>query len=221
MGRVIDTEGQKVTSGNAKYAPLPATEHAFAIYDVTEGNYKPDSAGKGRANYRVQLKVLEGQKGANRRLFETIPLFLEWGSTSKNPEGSRAFTFYQFFAAFYGIKEQEFVAAVKAMTADPKDKETIEAELAKIKNEAVRAQFAEKAGKGLSIPDPSEMLGKKINGVLRIVPDKYAYDEAVKNDDLADGETQNDYLKNEVNSWKPYAEPEPEVVKAEDEGFVL
>src|SRR5664280_1844340 len=100
MGRLINVTGQVVGEGNSnRYLPLKAGEYTVSFYDVEEGTYKADSAGTGRDSYRLQLRIADGQDGANRRLFETVGLFSQWGPTAKNPSGSDNFTFFDVFAA--------------------------------------------------------------------------------------------------------------------------
>lgn len=196
MGKVIDTTGQTVREGqSSKFLPLKAGEYTVSVYDAEEFQYKQDSAGQGRDGYRLQLRIADGQEGANRRLFESVPLFLEWGPTEKNPDGSDAFTFYDFFAAIKGVKSKDFRSEVK---------EIIE------------------AGKELKIPTPKELLGKKLNVVLKIVPDTYAFKKAKSEGTLEEGETQQDYLTNTVSAWKPYAEVAQASASAkEEDAFVL
>jgi len=220
MARVIDTTGQTVREGqSSKFLPLAAQEYVVSVYDVLEGSYKKDSAGEGRDNYRVQLRIGDGQVGANRRLFQTIPLFLSWGATQKNPDGSDAFTFYDFFAAIRGVKSKDYRTGVKVMLS--KDKAEVAELLEKIGNEAFREEVAALAGKGLSIPSPEELLGKKVNVVLKIVPDTYAFQKATREDTLEPGETQQDYLTNDVSAWKPYAEVAAKAEAAPADAFVL
>lgn len=228
MARVINTSGQKVREGRSdKFLPLEAAEYTVSVYDVIEGTYKPDSAGEGRDNYRVQLRVADGQKGANRRLFQTIGLFLEWGSTPKSPDGSDNFTFYDFFAAVRGVKSKDFRNAVKVWTADAKkDAEAVEGWLAAIVDEDFRAEVAEQVGGGLSVPAPTELLGKKVNVVLKIVPDTYNYKKAKaewdkENPDKEFPETQDDFKTNDVASWKPFREVTQESDDSKEEAYEL
>lgn len=179
----ISTKGQTVREAQSnRFAPLEAGEYTVSIFDVTPDEYKSE-ANKGKPYYRLQLRVADGQKGANRRLFTSIPLFLEWGPTKKNPNGSDAFTFYDFFAAIKGVKSSEFRAEVKKVVEAEED---------------------------LSVPTPKELMGKKVNVVLKIVADTYAFERAEKEGSLEDGETQQDFLTNDISGWKPYAEIQQE-----------
>ena len=222
MARVINTAGETVQAGqSSKFAPLAAQEYAVSIYDVEEKEYGPNTANKGRDGYRLQLRVADGQVGANRRLFQTIGIFLNWAPTQKSPDGADNFTFYDFFSAIKGVKSKDYRNYVKAVTAT--DPDVAKAAVEAIKDEAYRKEVAAavKAGNGLEIPDPTELLGKKVNVVLKIVPDKYAFDKAVREDTLEPGETQQDYLTNDISAWKPFAEVAVAGAAAPADAFVL
>ena len=100
------------------FAPLPAGPIGVTIFKAEVGEYGPRSANAGKPNLKVQLRVQDGQAGANRRLFDTIPLFPQWAPSAKNPDGSDAFAFFQFFAAVRGETEQEFRDFIKSSPDD-------------------------------------------------------------------------------------------------------
>lgn len=194
MARVVNVSGQKVRDAQStRFKALEAGEYTVSLYDVKEEKYGPNSNNAGRPYYNVQLRIEDGQPGANRRLFEKIPLFLEWNPTPKNPEGSDAFTFYDFFAAVEGIKSSEFRARMKKLVEAEKD---------------------------LEVPDPTPLMGKKVNVVLDIVNDSFAYEKAVAEGTLEEGETEEDYTRNRVRTWKPAAKVKQESSQ-EDRGFEL
>lgn len=180
MALKINTKGQTVHEAqNTKFEPLEAKEYAFSIVDVDKREYSEKSNNAGKEYYAVQLRVRDGQKGANRRIFANVPLHLEWAPTAKNPNGSDAFTFYDFFSAVLGKKSKDFRAEVKELIEAKKD---------------------------IEIPSPKELLGKPVNAVLKIVFDDYAYDKAVKDGTLGEGEDEESFKKNEVAAWKPAAD---------------
>ena len=222
MSRVIDTTGQTVQAGqSSKFKPLEAKEYATSIYDVEEKAYGPKTANAGRDGYRLQLRVADGQVGANRRLFQTIGLFLQWAPTQKNPDGADNFTFYDFFGAVAGVSSKDYRNHVKAVTGS--DADEVKAAVAAIKDEAFRkaTEAAVKAKTGLEIPSPEQLLGKKINVVLKIVPDTYAFEKAQREGTVEDGETQQDYLTNDISAWKPFAEVAVAGAAAPADAFVL
>jgi len=227
MGRVINTTGQTVRAGQSNtFKPLAAKEYTVSIYDVEESTYGPKTANAGRDGYSLQLRIADGQEGANRRLFQTIGLFLTWAPTAKNPDGADNFTFYDFFSAIEGVKSKDYRAGVKALVLDKESetyKDDLAAALASIKDEAYRAKIADavKAGTGLVLPDPAELLGKKINVVLKIVPDTYGFEKAVREDTLEEGQTQQDFLTNDISAWKPFAEVAAAGASAPADAFVL
>lgn len=184
MAKTLDVTGQTVGEARKnRFAALPAGSYNVEIFDVTEGEYGPKSANAGRENYNVQLRIADGQTGANRRQFETIPLFFTWAPTAKNPDGSDAFSFFQFFAAVQGKTEKAYRAEVKEAVKDGK----------------------------FSIPDPVELMGKSLVVTLKIENDTYAYAKYLRevesgDVELAEGEapeTQADFTRNTVSGWKP------------------
>lgn len=194
MGIVIDLKGQTVSEGNTGFKPLPAGPYAVSIFDAEVEEYGPKTANKGRNFLKVQFRIDDGQDNANRRLFENIPLFTTWAATKKNPEGSDAFTFYAFFSAVLGKKDKEF-------------------------RDEVRDAIA--AGK-FTVPEPNEILGKKLTVNVKIVPDSYAFNKASENGTLEDGETQADYLTNDISAYKVYSGPVAKSATAAEVGaFVL
>lgn len=191
MGYGIPLKGQKVSDGGGKtFEPLEAGPIGLAVFDAEVKQYGDKTKNAGRDFLKIQFKVLDGQTGANRRLFQSIGLFPEWAPTDKNPNGSDNFTFFAFFAAVQGKKEKDFRAEMKKAIEDEDEKFTI--------------------------PSARELLGKKVTAILKIVPDTYAYDQyklALKNgtEELADGEeekTQSDFLKNDIAGFKVYTEGE-------------
>lgn len=170
------TQGYKSSENVSKntFDPLPVGKYAVSIYEVDTGEYK-NGGNKGREFLKIQFKVLDGQTGANRRIFQNIGLFDQWAPTTKNPDGSDNFTFFGFFAAATGKTEKEFREWYDA-TDDP---------------------FAE-------LPSPTQLEGRKVVLSLKIVPDTYAFNKAQENGDLEAGQTQDDFKTNDVAGYKVY-----------------
>lgn len=178
MALKIETAGKKIAAARkGGFPPLPKGPIGVTVSEAEVGEYGPNSANAGRANLKIRLKVEEGQVGERRIIFDTIPLFTEWAPTAKNPEGSDAFAFFQFFAALEGISEQEF-----------RDKVTAAAD----------------AGEDYEIPDPTEILGTQVTVVLTIENDTYAFERAKKEGTATPEETQDDYKTNRVGRYKVY-----------------
>lgn len=191
-----DENYDATSGGNDPYrpfAPLEAGPVVLSVYEVKQGEYK-NGGNAGRPHARIQFKVTEGQKGANKRLFQTIGVFEKWAPTAKNPDGFDNFTFFNFFAAVTGKAEKAFREWFKE-TAEP---------------------FGE-------LPGPGELEGRKVVGVLKIVPDTYAYEKAlaafredeglkaaVDSEELREaftaktGYTAEDYKGNDIASFKVY-----------------
>lgn len=103
----INLTGQTVQeeSQGGNFDPIPAGTYAVTIFDVEQSEFQSE-ANKGKPYLKVQLRIAEGEY-ANRRLFENVPLFLEWGS------GADAFKFYDFFGPVQGQTSKDFRASVK------------------------------------------------------------------------------------------------------------
>ena len=109
MARKIGVGGKTVTTevNDGNFAPLPAGRYEATIFGVKEGEYKSPK-NKGLPNLNVQYKISDGQKGANRRVFDLVPLTPTWA------DGKDAFRFFQFGAAVTGMTEKEFREAAAA-----------------------------------------------------------------------------------------------------------
>ena len=101
MGIVVNvTEAPDASGSGEGFEPIPAGNYPVTIIpaDSKIGEYNSEGAGEGRPNYNVCFRISDGEF-KNRRLWATIPLFERWGKTEKNPKGSVAFTFFEFFRA--------------------------------------------------------------------------------------------------------------------------
>lgn len=208
MGFKVPTKGEKVHEpSRSAFAPITAGPVLLSIFDAEAKQYGEKTANAGRDFYKLQFKVegdvkdVDGKNAANRRLFENVGMFASWAPTPKNPDGSDNFTFFNFFAAVTGKKEKDLRDEYKKAVAGEGDFE---------------------------VPSPSELLGKKVTGIIKIVPDEYAYNQykaALKSGEitLEDDEkekTQQDFLKNVVNGYKP-ADAAPAAGDKKEEAFTL
>ena len=105
--RSLDQSGEISTNTGGSFAPLPAGKYEATVFGITDGKYK-NGDNKGRDNLNVQFKISAGQVGANRRIFDLIPLDPTWAG------GGDAFRYFQFFAAVQGMPEKDFRIEVKA-----------------------------------------------------------------------------------------------------------
>jgi hypothetical protein len=158
-----------------RFNALPAGPYAVSIQAAELGEYGPKSTNAGRPLVNVQFRILDGQTGANRRVFQKVGIFEKWAPTSKNPGGADNFTFFQFFAAVTGKTEKEFRAWFDE-TDDPFDE----------------------------LPSPSQLEGRKLVIRLKVVPDTYGFEKAEREGDLEEGETQDDYTTNDISGFKVY-----------------
>lgn len=172
----IDTTGGVKEGNSGSFAPLPSGKYQATVFDSKAGAFGPKSANADRPNINVQFRISDGQKGANRRVFQTVGLFLNWAATDKNPDGADNFLFYQFFGAVTGQKDKDFRAKVK------------EVGVAKL---------------GTLLPDPDSILGKQVTLDLGIELDDYAYKKALADDATVKPE---DFKRNTVKSISPAGE---------------
>lgn len=176
---------------STRFNALPAGSYAVTVQSAEVGEYKK-GGNADRPLVKVQFKVLDGQVGANRRIFQQVGIFEKWAPTAKNPDGSDNFTFFGFFAAVTGKTEKEF-----------------------------RAWFDETDDAFQELPSPSELEGRKVVLRLKVVPDAYGYDKAVQEFAEETGlayksesdkaaaraefvETQDDYTTNDISGFKVY-----------------
>lgn len=172
MARKVQVTGEVSTETNTGFKPLKAGKYEVTIFGVEEGAYK-NGDNKGKPNLNVQYKISDGQKGANRRVFDLVPLITNWS------DGKDAFRFFQFWAAVLGMPEKDFRIKVKeAKEAGDTDLET------------------------LDLPEDDDLLGMELTITLNVKDDKYRYEEAVKKW-KADGEkgeapVQADFQRNNI-----------------------
>lgn len=172
MSLELDVKGQTVGEGSTGFAPLPAGEYLASVYNAELGEYKKGGLNEGRPNLNVQFRISDGQKGANRRLFQLIGLFPSW-APKPGKDAADNFLFFQFLAAVTGKTEKEVRAEVRAAAE----------------------------GKGtFSFPDLADLLGKEVTLVVKIEADSYAYQKAADNGTLADDQTVEDFKRNAISA---------------------
>lgn len=104
MGIKVEVTGDIVAEDTGGgFDPLPAGVYEATIYDAKVGEYN-SVKNKGRPKMDIQYRIADGQKGANRRIFESVPLFTNWNNEGKTD----AFPFFRFFAAVQGMTNKDF-----------------------------------------------------------------------------------------------------------------
>lgn len=105
MARSISTDGGVVNpDGGGGFKPLKVGRYEATVFKLEEKRYA-SVKNKDRPYLNVEFRISDGQVGANRRLFEKVPLFSKWS------DGKDAFAFFRFFAAVTDTDEKEFRAA--------------------------------------------------------------------------------------------------------------
>lgn len=146
MARTVNISGSDVkdSKGNG-FDPLPAGKYNVNIYEVSEGEYK-NGGNAGRTFLKLHLKVADGQKGANRRLFVNVGDFPRWAPKpgGKDPKGSPNFLFFQFYKSL--PEPVEFPDGVDG-AVDLPDLEDLEGALLAVKVKVVKDDYAFKKAK--------------------------------------------------------------------------
>lgn len=147
---------ETATSGGGDFKPLPAGKYNVSIFDHSVRQYGEKSNNVGRDFLALHLRVSDGQKGANRRLFTNVGDFEKWankdGSDVKDANGvlqatgSVNFLYYQFY---------------KALGVD----------------------FS---GEEAALPDYEDLNGEEFTVKVKIVADKFQYEKAVKEGTVGD-----------------------------------
>lgn len=198
----IDLTGQQVLSERSGgFAPIPADTYNGFIYDIEQKEFTSE-ANAGKPYFNIQLRISDGEY-SGRVLFAMVPLFTAWGPTAKNPEGSDAFTFYDFFGPMLGLSSKEFREKV--------------------------AEAATSKKKHIALPSPHDLMGREIAFKVVVKPDHFAFNRA-KNEAEESGieftETIEDYKRNEVTKYfgKPLKKKSKSKAKAKakaDDGYDL
>lgn len=178
MPTVLNLSGKTVLAeGGNSFEALDAGVYGVSIFDVKSSVIEKGKRAEGSTVYNVQFKILDGQKGANRRHFERITFTPSWPVFGDKKEADN-FGLYNFLAAVQGRKASEVRAEWKAA--------------------------AEGEGE-VTIPSPTELLGKKFNVTLSKEPDQYGFDKA-KEKGEADGKTIDDFSRNNLKKIEPFTE---------------
>lgn len=101
MGRTVRvTKGaeEQAASGGGDFKPLAAGIYNVTIFEAEEATIK-NGANAGVTGARMQFRVSDGQKGANRRLFNTVWDTERWAPKDGKKEGAVNFQFFQFYKA--------------------------------------------------------------------------------------------------------------------------
>lgn len=100
MARAVNVSQQDTKdSKGSGFDPIAPGTYNVTIFDFEIGQYKAGTANAGRDFLNVQFRISDGQKGANRRLFERIGDFARWAPKDGATEGKVNFTFFGFYRA--------------------------------------------------------------------------------------------------------------------------
>lgn len=101
---------EKAAAGSGDYKPLDAGVYNVTIFDAEETEItNVKSANKGVTGVRMQFRISDGQKGANRRLFQSVYDVQKWAPKPGKDEGAVNFLFFQFYKALgYDLGDGEF-----------------------------------------------------------------------------------------------------------------
>ena len=180
---VTEAAQQEAAKGGGDFKPLAAGIYNVTIVDAEETTIeREDSPNKGTTGVRMQLRISEGQKGTNRRLFQTVYDVERWAPKKPGAEG----TVNWLFAQFYKSLGVDMTGAVE-------------------------------------LPEIEDLLGESLAVKVKIVPNTYKYNKAVKEGTLGD-QTKSDFLTNDIAEFLPEQEiSDVEDTEADDdeEGFAL
>ena len=161
MARTVNLSGKDVKkSENTGFAPLPAGKYNVSVFDLEESEYKSPN-NKGKPMLRLQLRVSDGQKGANRRLFTNLGDFPYWGKKDGSGEdGSPNFLYFQFYKALgvvFPSKDEEDEVEVSLPDLDEIEGATLAVKV-KIVNDDYAYKKAQEAW--IEAKDAAEAKGK-------------------------------------------------------------
>ena len=187
MARTVNLSGKDVKkSENTGFAPLPAGKYNVTVFDLDEGEYK-NGVNKGRPFLKLQLRISDGQKGANRRLFVNVGDFPYWkNKDGSGSDGASNFLYWQFYKSlgvvFPGKDEEDEVEVVLP------DLEEIEGASLAVKVKIVKDEYA-------------------YNKAMAAWEDEAEKAEA-KGKDAPPRPEPDDFLKNEVAEFLPEIDPD-------------
>lgn len=98
MARSVKVSGadNKASEGGGTFEPLAAGVYNVTVFDHQVKQYN-NGANAGRDYLALQLRISDGQKGANRRVFVNVGDFPKWAP--KNGKEANNFLFFQFYKA--------------------------------------------------------------------------------------------------------------------------
>jgi hypothetical protein len=103
MARKVNvTKGaqEQAASSGGDYKPLDAGIYNVSVFEAEGTAIKnPVSPNNGVTGVRLHLRISDGQKGANRRLFTSVYDVERWNPKPGKTEGAVNFQFFQFYKA--------------------------------------------------------------------------------------------------------------------------
>lgn len=96
--KVTQAAKEQAASGGGDFKPLEAGKYNVDIFDAEEAEIK-NGPNAGVTGVRMQFRISDGQKGANRRVFNTVWDTERWAPKGDKPEGAVNFQFHQFYKA--------------------------------------------------------------------------------------------------------------------------
>lgn len=98
--KVTKAAQEEAAKGGGDFKPLDAGIYNVTIVDAEETTITNESsANKGTTGVRLQFRISEGQKGTNRRLFQTVYDVERWAAKPGKDEGTVNWLFSQFYKA--------------------------------------------------------------------------------------------------------------------------
>ena len=178
--KVTKAAQEEAAKGGGDFKPLDAGIYNVTIVDAEETEITNEkSPNKGTTGVRLQLRISEGQKGTNRRLFQSVYDVERWAAKPGKDEGAVNWLFSQFYKAL-GVNMEGEVEL-------PEVEDLLgEALAVKVKITADKYQY-DKAVKEGTLGDrtKSDFLTNEISEVL---PEQdYVEDQKTIEDDDEDG----------------------------------
>jgi hypothetical protein len=106
--KVTQAAKEQAESGGGDFKPLEAGKYNVDIFDAEEAEIKK-GPNTGVTGVRMQFRISAGQKGANRRVFNTVWDTERWAPKDGKAEGAVNFQFHQFYKALgFDLSNEEF-----------------------------------------------------------------------------------------------------------------
>ena len=198
MGRktvnVTEAAQQEAAKGGGDFQPLAAGIYNVTVVDAEETKIdNPKSVNNGFTSVRMQFRISDGQKGANRRLFQTVYDVERWankdGSDPKDANGvviEGTGSVNWLFSQFYKSLGVDMTGAV-------------------------------------DLPEIEDLLGKSLAVKIKIVPDTYKYNKAAKDGTLGDRTKSDFLTNeiSEFLPEQEISDVEDDAAEDDEEGFAL